>query len=80
VLRRLRRIEQHARRSLDDPAASAELYVALEALQRLLRTARSVLLTTTQHLPATTDRRPMIAELRHDQFLCSSAEHPSNPG
>jgi sugar diacid utilization regulator len=35
VRHRLRRIEQHTRRSLDDPVASAELYVALEALLRL---------------------------------------------
>jgi hypothetical protein len=35
VRHRLRRIEQHTGRSLDDPAASAELYVALEALLRL---------------------------------------------
>ena len=35
VRHRLRRIERQTRRSLDDPLASAELYVAMEALRRL---------------------------------------------
>jgi hypothetical protein len=35
VRHRLRRVEQHTGRALDDPVAAAELYVALEALQRL---------------------------------------------